>query len=140
MSLFLYDPPAELILTKALNDKNASDISNYEYCNFDQKFHYWMDGFAIEGKRWAIVLPPPTRNGYPFNGIKASVIILDELAEKPMQVTPKVIQSAQFSAKLNEDITKEINKAEPIYKRTTYAGKLSDNNSSSNFLIQLFYS
>ena len=50
----------------------------YDYCGYKQKEVYCMDGFAKEGSESIIVLPPITRNNYPYNGIKQSVLILSE--------------------------------------------------------------
>lgn len=54
-----------------------------------------MDGFANPDKECVIVLPAPTRNGYPFAGIKASVLILDESTDKPMQINTKLEKSIE---------------------------------------------
>ena len=38
-----------------------------------------MDGFPNHDKKWVVVLSAPSRRGYPFVGIKASVLIVDPI-------------------------------------------------------------
>jgi hypothetical protein len=48
----------------------------FDYSSFDKKENYCIDGFAQETSPCIIILPPITRNNYPYNGIKQTVLIL----------------------------------------------------------------
>ena len=52
------------------------DKRTYDYCSFDKKGNYCIDGFAKEGAPCIIILPSIIRNNYPYNGIKQTVLIL----------------------------------------------------------------
>jgi hypothetical protein len=49
-----------------------------------------MDGFAKSNKKCVVVIPAPMQKGRNFMGIKASVIMIDENMDKPMQIKPKI--------------------------------------------------
>ena len=118
----LYDPPVSINLenswcNKIVENKNNENLKIW---NFENKQHFWIDGFAERNKQWVVVLPSPFRNQNIFLGIKPSVIILPNNINKPLQIQSKKTQgkstvSKEFSLKNNEE---KINgDANTCYKR-----------------------
>ena len=44
--------------------------------------YYLLDGFAKEGYPCIVILPPPYRQGYIYQGIKPAVLIIDNAEDK----------------------------------------------------------
>lgn len=95
-SLYLYQPPVNLFLPYSLSKTTNHEFpivtesplesqASHKKLKFDQKGHYCLDGFPNPDKNCVVVLPAPERKGYPFVGIKTSVLIVDENADKPLQ-------------------------------------------------------
>ena len=45
---------------------------------YNKNDYYCIDGFPKEGFPCVVVLPPPYRSGYVYQGIKPAVIVLPE--------------------------------------------------------------
>jgi hypothetical protein len=76
--MVLSDPPIEMIslpISKATCTK-TSDQDKYDYWMFNKLDYYCIDGFPKEGAPCVVVLPPPYRQGYVYQGIKPAVIVL----------------------------------------------------------------
>ena len=57
-----------------------------QYRRYDKSKHYCIDGFPKEHLPCVIVLPPPKRNQYIYQGIKAAVAILNDPDETTLQL------------------------------------------------------
>jgi hypothetical protein len=51
---------------------------------FNKNDYYCIDGFPKEGYPCVVVLPPPYRQGYVYQGIKPAVIVLDDPSDELM--------------------------------------------------------
>ena len=47
-----------------------------QYLEYSKAKFYCVDGFPKEGAPCAVVLPAPQREGYPYVGIRPSVVVL----------------------------------------------------------------
>ena len=76
--MLLHDPPLRVPLDNFKNRK-------YEYRRFKKNEFICIDGFAKEKAPSLVILPAVCRNTYSYNGIKPSVIILqDDFVTKPI--------------------------------------------------------
>ena len=69
--MLLNDPPLRVPLESFKNRK-------FIYKKFKKNDFICVDGFAKENSPCLVLLPAVTRNNYPYNGIKPSVLILQE--------------------------------------------------------------
>ena len=53
-------------------------LDSYEFWMYNKTDYYCIDGFPREGNPCVVVLPPPYRQGYVYQGIKPAVIVLSE--------------------------------------------------------------
>ena len=75
----LNDPPIQLELVNWEQRKQQTDIlKKYEFWMFSKADYYCIDGFPTEGLPGVVVLPPPYRAGYVYQGLKPAVIVLNE--------------------------------------------------------------
>ena len=75
----LNDPPIQLELVNWEQRKQHTDIlKKYEFWMFSKADYYCIDGFPTEGLPGVVVLPPPYRSGYVYQGLKPAVIVLNE--------------------------------------------------------------
>jgi len=90
---------------------------------FNKNDYYCIDGFPKEGYPCIVVLPPPYRSGYVYQGIKPAVIVLnspsEELREhvrvKQEELLEKLKLKRQISLGVNEEELKHQN--EETYKQ-----------------------
>ena len=76
--MLLNDPPLRVPIEGFKNRK-------FIYKKFKKNDYICVDGFAKENSPCLVLLPAVTRNNYPYNGIKPSVLILQEDF-----ITPKI--------------------------------------------------
>ena len=88
ISLLLHEPKVTLSLPYSLRKSNSKN-DKIENVKFDQKQHYCIDGFANQEKQCVVVLPSPMMNGYPFMGIKTTVLIVEDRGVKKETKPPK---------------------------------------------------
>jgi hypothetical protein len=75
--MVLNEPPIELsMLTKVDREKKIDLTEKFEFWMFNKNDYYCIDGFPREGYPCVVVLPPPYRQGYVYQGIKPAVIVL----------------------------------------------------------------
>jgi hypothetical protein len=90
---------------------------------FNKNDYYCIDGFPKEGYPCVVVLPPPYRQGYVYQGIKPAVIVLskcedenmlmDHVHAKQQAVLEKLKQKrAQSLATVNDSNTDDQTKPE----------------------------
>ena len=81
--MLLNDPPLRVPIENFKNRK-------FVYKRFKKNDYICVDGFAKENSACLVLLPAVVRNNYPYNGIKPSVLILqDEF------LTPKIMKILQ---------------------------------------------
>jgi len=56
--------------------RSGPDEEKFEYWMYNKSDYYCIDGFPKEGLPCVVVLPPPYRQGYVYQGIKPAVIVL----------------------------------------------------------------
>lgn len=77
LHMVLNEPPIELsMLSCKQRDEKAELVQKYEFWMFNKNDYYCIDGFPREGYPCVVVLPPPYRQGYVYQGIKPAVIVL----------------------------------------------------------------
>ena len=75
--MVLNEPPIELsMLSCKQRDEKVELVQKYEFWMFNKNDYYCIDGFPREGYPCVVVLPPPYRQGYVYQGIKPAVIVL----------------------------------------------------------------
>ena len=83
LHMVLSDPPLEMqLLTVAAALNCEPDLQKYEYWMFNKSDYYCIDGFPKEGNPCLVILPPPFRSGFVYQGIKPAVIVLSEAGEE----------------------------------------------------------
>ena len=106
--MVLNDPPIELSMMSCKEREAKSElIEKYEFWMFNKNDYYCIDGFPREGYPCVVVLPPPYRQGYVYQGIKPAVIVLsddnqddmlmDHVHEKQQAVLEKLKQKRASS-------------------------------------------
>jgi hypothetical protein len=77
--MVLNDPPIYLMLEEWEQRKKKEQlIEKFEFWMFNKNDYYCIDGFPKEGFPSVVVLPPPYRQGYVYQGIKPAVIVLND--------------------------------------------------------------
>ena len=75
--MVLSDPPIEMQLQASV-DQQHSELEKFEFWMYNKNDYYCIDGFPKEGLPCVVVMPPPFRQGYVYQGIKPAVIVLTE--------------------------------------------------------------
>lgn len=89
--MLLSDPVLKVPIENFKNRK-------FVYKRFKKNDFICVDGFAKESSPCLVLLPPVTRNNHPYNGIKPSVLILqDEF------MTPKILKTLEQSDKEEQE-------------------------------------
>ncbi len=96
LHMVLSDPPVEL----------KDPAGGMEYREFSKSQFQCLDGFPKDGAACAIVIPPPIRQGYVYQGIKAAVVIVKSpgseiiraIAEAKEKAKPKSVPAVVQSA------------------------------------------
>lgn len=83
--MVLNDPPIELSMLSCEQRLTKSElVERYEFWMFNKNDYYCIDGFPREGYPCVVVLPPPYRQGYVYQGIKPAVIVLSDTKQDEM--------------------------------------------------------
>lgn len=78
LHMFLNDPPISVAAMSIKERKQKEGIlEKFDFWMYSKNDYYCIDGFPKEGNPCAIVLPPPYRSGYVYQGIKPAVIVID---------------------------------------------------------------
>jgi len=72
--MVLSDPPIEMSLSASVEPKDL--LERFEFWMFNKHEYYCIDGFPKEGLPCVVVMPPPYRQGFVYQGIKPAVIVL----------------------------------------------------------------
>ena len=79
--MVLNEPPIEMSLLN-LNQRAKCEgkpyLEKFEFWMYNKADYFCIDGFPKEGNPCVVVLPPPYRQGYVYQGIKPAVIVLSE--------------------------------------------------------------
>ena len=76
--MVLNDPPIKLELVPWESRKTkATVLEKFEFWMYSKQDYYCIDGFPTEGMPGVVVLPPPYRAGYVYQGLKPAVIVLN---------------------------------------------------------------
>lgn len=65
--------------------KKPELTDKFDFWMFNKNDYYCIDGFPKEGFPCVVVLPPPYRHGYVYQGIKPAVIVLDDPTDELTQ-------------------------------------------------------
>ncbi len=84
--MVLNDPPILLSMMPWQQRKTKNDLlEKYDFWMYNKSDYYCIDGFPQDGFPCVVVLPPPYRQGYVYQGIKPAIlpvdIATDELVE-----------------------------------------------------------
>ena len=107
---------------------------------YDPKEHYVIDGFAKQDKQCVIVLPCPMMNGFPFLGIKSTVLVIEDRPIKPEDIPAKVEEAEgedlnEAEGEGTQQIEGEIEDAESNLNKS-HSVKLTNNHSESQSSLQ----
>lgn len=106
----LNDPPIKIFsLSIEERKQKESHLEKFDLWMFTKNDYYCIDGFPKEGNPCAIVLPPPFRAGYVYQGIKPAVIVFESKDEKiKAHITEKQEQLLeQLKQKRHQSIVEE---------------------------------
>ena len=79
LHMVLNDPPIKLELVPLETRKaKANVLEKFEFWMYSKQDYYCIDGFPTEGMPGVVVLPPPYRAGYVYQGLKPAVIVLND--------------------------------------------------------------
>lgn len=85
LHMVLSDPPIELSMMSSRERQEKEElVEKFEFWMFNKNDYYCIDGFPKEGYPCVVVLPPPYRQGYVYQGIKPAVIVLSNDQNDPM--------------------------------------------------------
>ena len=77
--MILNDPPITL---KVVGQKERNGLEGFlqkfEFWQFKKSDYYCIDGFPTEGMPGVVIIPPPFRGNYVYQGLKPAVIVLSE--------------------------------------------------------------
>ena len=77
LHMVLNDPPIQLSMQSCADRVAKAELTEkYDFWMFNKNDYYCIDGFPKEGYPCVVVLPPPYRQGYVYQGIKPAVIVL----------------------------------------------------------------
>ena len=77
LHMVLNEPPIELSMLSCSERTQKDDlIGKFEFWMYNKNDYYCIDGFPKEGHPCVVVLPPPYRQGFVYQGIKPAVIVL----------------------------------------------------------------
>ena len=83
--MVLNDPPIELSMLSCKEREDKTElVEKFEFWMFNKNDYYCIDGFPREGYPCVVVLPPPYRQGYVYQGIKPAVIVLSDAKHDDM--------------------------------------------------------
>lgn len=77
LHMVLSDPPIEMQLNATVETKGDL-FDKFEFWMYNKQDYYCIDGFPKEGLPCVVVMPPPFRQGFVYQGIKPAVIVLGE--------------------------------------------------------------
>ncbi|CDW71805.1 UNKNOWN [Stylonychia lemnae] len=83
LHMVLNDPPI-LLSMECWETRQVKTIliQKFEFWMYNKNDYYCIDGFPKEGNPCVVVLPPPYRQGYVYQGIKPAVIVLDDPSDE----------------------------------------------------------
>lgn len=84
LHMVLNDPPILMSMDWEHRIAKPELTEKYEFWMFNKNDYYCIDGFPKEGYPCVVVLPPPYRQGYIYQGIKPAVIVLDSPSDELM--------------------------------------------------------
>lgn len=86
LHMVLNDPPI-LMGMETWEDRKVKEqlTDKFEFWMFNKNDYYCIDGFPKEGYPCVVVLPPPYRAGYVYQGIKPAVIVLTAPSDDLME-------------------------------------------------------
>ena len=85
LHMVLNDPPILMALETFEEKQKKQELTDkFEFWMFNKNDYYCIDGFPKEGYPSVVVLPPPYRAGYVYQGIKPAVIVLSEPSDQLM--------------------------------------------------------
>ena len=106
LHMILNDPPIHMgVESWESRSKKEVLTEKFEFWMYNKNDYYCIDGFPKEGYPSVVVLPPPYRSGYVYQGIKPAVIVLsdpsdqlmDHVRVKQEELVEKLKAKRQFS-------------------------------------------
>ncbi len=84
--MVLNDPPICISMDLWEDREKKQELTDkYDFWMYNKNDYYCIDGFPKEGYPCVVVLPPPFRSGYVYQGIKPAVIVLEEPSDELME-------------------------------------------------------
>lgn len=78
LHMILNDPPITVkLLTSKEREQKDDVLQKFDFWQFKKADYYCIDGFPTEGMPGVVVLPPPYRGNYIYQGLKPAVIVLN---------------------------------------------------------------
>ena len=87
---------------------------------YNKNDYYCIDGFPREGNPCVVVLPPPYRSGYVYQGIKPAVIVLTDSTDEVKEHVR--IRQEEIVEKLKAKRATSLAAVDPVPASSTLAG------------------
>ena len=86
LHMVLNDPPIQLGMEcwQSRKQKQAA-TDKFDFWMYNKNDYYCIDGFPQEGYPCVMVLPPPYRQGYVYQGIKPAVLPVESPSDEIRQ-------------------------------------------------------
>ena len=85
-----------------------------EYKEFNKGSHHCLDGFPKDGVQCAVVIPSPIRDGRIYQGIKSSVVMINEKLTKTSKTEDGKVKAKEKLESNNTEIVSYKGKVETI--------------------------
>ena len=83
LHMVLNDPPIQLSMDSwTVRKQKTCLIDKFDFWMYNKNDYYCIDGFPQEGFPCVVVLPPPYRQGYVYQGIKPAVLPVDKATDE----------------------------------------------------------
>jgi len=81
--MVLNDPPILMSLAPwSIRRTKSVQEERFDYWMYNKNDYYCIDGFPQDGDPCVVVLPPPFRQGFVYQGIKPAVLPVDNCPER----------------------------------------------------------
>jgi hypothetical protein len=86
LHMVLNDPPILLGMEPWSSRRNKTDLlEKYDFWMYNKSDYYCIDGFPQDGFPCVVVLPPPYRQGYVYQGIKPAILPVDVASDELLE-------------------------------------------------------
>ena len=79
----LNDPPIQLSMEPWIVRRSKQQLhEKYDFWMYNKSDYYCIDGFPQDGFPCVVVLPPPFRSGYVYQGIKPAILPVEDCSDE----------------------------------------------------------